>query len=178
MATTLLLRIRESETRAVQKEIEDWEAEQELTESFGATFPQERVLELLSQIQTVIDRQLLKYEEDKHLLSTGLLALMQNKIHNIQNYGESLRKIFENNIEINRNLQELIQTFSSRGYSPNRIEELDLATGDYRRWKEKLLQKWPWLDHEQLKKSFASFERGHFRALKDFLDELQHPANS
>ena len=75
-------------------------------------------------------------------------------------------------------VQELIQTFSSRGYSPNRIEELDLATGDYRRWKEKLLQKWPWLDHEQLKKSFASFERGHFRALKDFLDELQHPANS
>ena len=64
MATALLLRIRESESRAVQKEIEDWEAEQELTESSGATFPQERVLELLSQIQTVIARQLLKYEED------------------------------------------------------------------------------------------------------------------
>ena len=64
MATALLLRIRESESRAVQKEIEDWEAEQELTESSGVTFPQERVLELLSQIQTVIARQLLKYEED------------------------------------------------------------------------------------------------------------------
>jgi hypothetical protein len=172
--STLLLRIRESESRAAKKEIEDWGAEQDL----AARILREHDIEQLSQVQELLEWALSEHEKDKHLLATEYSLLAANLTKDIQKKGETLLRILDDHVEIYARLRSLVQLFADHGQPLKKSQDFEACALDYSRWRETLGQKWPWLNHEQLKKSFASFERGQYRPLKDFFDELQRPANA
>src|SRR6266404_9539012 len=107
--STLLLRIRESESRAAKKEIEDWGAEQQ---NLATNVVREHDLEHLSQVQDLLEWALSEHEKDRHLLSTEYALLAANKTKGIQKKGETLLRIVDDHVEICARLRPLVQLFT------------------------------------------------------------------
>jgi len=171
--TSIDLRFRIRESFADENEIQLWKSDLGPEKVLAEPQPASPA-SLGADVQAMLSKCLADHREDQKLRASAFAALKSNRLDNLQFVGNALRQIFANRLKIHALVREcagLVKPVQS-------VEALDQASADYRNWTDSLLRGWPWVSHDQLRKSFASFERGDVCSTLDFLDELRDSANA
>lgn len=176
-AVPMQLRLRAAEGEADSNTVAWWLAElsaPEEPETLEASAGQ-----LISDVNDMVRRFLTRHREDIALADQLVKALGQNTLPDIESVGTFFCRVATTALKVHELTSRSIRLVR---IFPNFSEVQDLdkfhqAREDYIRWLGWFRSNWPWVDHERLRRSHASFERGNYRPMKGFLDELCDSAN-
>jgi hypothetical protein len=134
---------------------------------------------LLSDVQDMIDRFLTGYAEDAALAEQLVKDLGRNQVADLQATGEAFCRIAEQALRRHDLIARCVH-LGSDGVDFSGYHDLDKfrqARDEYARLLTWFRGRWPWLDHDRLRRAHASLERGDCRPTKGFLDELRASAH-
>jgi hypothetical protein len=99
--------------------------------------------------------------------------LFADKLPAVQQVGEMLRIGFERTINVLTEVQGCIQRAAAKGYEVDKAAEFQEALGQIKHFQSKLLERWPFLDPDQITASRADFGKGSCQSAEEILRELQ-----
>jgi hypothetical protein len=164
MHSGILFPICRGRTQAVQQAVDGWLSE--------------RTLELFTaDVEDMLDACIALGKEVCYLRQTVWRRAFAGQIRCVQETGERLLESFAAVLHVFDTARDTIRMAKAWETHKEKRTEFERVEGEVRKLKEDLLNRWPRVDFEMLKRSDAEYARGESQSLKEAFDELLDRGN-